>query len=89
MHYCFCQATSRRPGHSLSAFLPAPAKWGCWKKIVFDNLEALADGGDPDGGAALAGWVAERHGNREDFEPTALEPGRRAQSAAGCLSARR
>jgi P4 family phage/plasmid primase-like protien len=52
-------------------FLPGTQrpKWGgAGYKIVFDNLEALADGGDPDGGAALAGWVAERHGNREDFE---------------------
>ena len=56
-------------------FLPGTQrpKWsGAEYKIVFDNLEALADGGDPDGGAALAGWVAERHGNREDFEPAPL-----------------
>ncbi|HEX6758784.1 MAG TPA: AAA family ATPase [Propionibacteriaceae bacterium] len=56
-------------------FLPGTQrpKWsGAEYKIVFDSLEALADGGDPDGGAALAGWVAERHGNREDFEPAPL-----------------
>ena len=42
-------------------FLPGTQrpKWGgAGYKIIFDNLEALADGGDPDGAAALAGWAA-------------------------------
>ena len=53
-------------------FLPGtqrPKYGGAGYKIIFDNLEALADGGDPDGGAALAGWVAEHRGTRADFEP--------------------
>lgn len=54
-------------------FLPGtqrPKYNGAGYKIIFDNLEALADGGDPDGAAALAGWVAERRGSREEFEPS-------------------
>jgi hypothetical protein len=54
-------------------FLPGTQrpKYGCaGYKIIFDNLEALADGGDPDGAEALAGWVAEHRGSREEFEPS-------------------
>jgi D5 N terminal like len=37
-------------------------------RIVFDNLEALADGGNPDGAEAFADWVASRRGHGEQFE---------------------
>jgi hypothetical protein len=52
-------------------FLPGtqrPKYNGAGYRIVFDDLEALADGGDPDGAEAFAGWVAERRGERERFE---------------------
>ena len=55
-------------------FLPGtqrPKYNGAGYKIIFDNLDGLADGGDPDGAAALAGWVAEQRVSREDFEPSA------------------
>jgi hypothetical protein len=45
-----------------------PKYGGAGYQIVFDNLEALADGGDPDGAEAFAAWVAERHGEREQFQ---------------------
>lgn len=54
-------------------FLPGTQrpKWGgAGYKIIFDNLEALADGGDPDGAEALAGWLAEHRSTREEFEPS-------------------
>jgi AAA domain len=54
-------------------FLPGtqrPKYDGAGYKIIFDNLEALADGGDPDGAEALAGWVADHRGSREQFEPS-------------------
>jgi hypothetical protein len=68
-------------------FLPGtqrPKYNGAGYKIIFDNLEALADGGDPDGAAALAGWVAEHRGSREEFEPSPTWDGKpfdRRQSA--------
>jgi hypothetical protein len=54
-------------------FLPGtqrPKYNGAGYKIIFEDFEALADGGDPDGGAALAGWVAEHRVSREKFEPS-------------------
>ena len=32
--------------------------------LVFDNLEALADGGDPNGAEALVEWVAGESGTQ-------------------------
>jgi hypothetical protein len=52
-------------------FLPGtqrPKYNGAGYRVIFDNLEALADGGDPDGAEAFSGWVAERRGERERFE---------------------
>jgi putative DNA primase/helicase len=52
-------------------FLPGtqrPKYGGRGYKIIFEDLEALADGGDPDGAEAYADWVAQHHGEREDFE---------------------
>jgi hypothetical protein len=54
-------------------FLPGtkrPEYGGAGYKIIFDNLEALADGVDPDGAAALVGWVAEHRVIREEFQPS-------------------
>jgi hypothetical protein len=51
-------------------FLPGtqrPKYNGAGYRIIHDNLEALADGGDPDGAEAFADWVAERRGDREQF----------------------
>ena len=65
---------------------PAPPSGeGAGYKIIFDNLEALADGGDPDGGAALAGWVAEHRGSHEEFKPSQPWDGK-PRSAADRLS---
>jgi hypothetical protein len=53
-------------------FLPGtqrPKYSGGGYRIIFEDLEMLADGGDPDGAAALAGWVAEHRGGRTEFEP--------------------
>jgi hypothetical protein len=52
-------------------FLPGtqrPKYGGCGYAIIFDNLEALADGGDLDGAEAFADWVASRRGRAEQFE---------------------
>jgi hypothetical protein len=52
-------------------FLPGtqrPKYGGVGYRVIFDDLEALADGGDPDGAEAFANWVADRHGEREHFE---------------------
>jgi hypothetical protein len=45
-----------------------PKYGGAGYRIVSDNLEALADGGDPDGAETFADWVAERRGKREQFQ---------------------
>jgi hypothetical protein len=37
-------------------------------QVILENLEALADGGDPDGAEIFADWVAERRGEREHFQ---------------------
>ena len=40
-------------------------------EVVYQNLEALVDGGDPDGAEALVGWLAEHRVSRVDpFEPS-------------------
>jgi hypothetical protein len=60
-------------------FLPGtqrPRYGGAGYRVIADNLEALADGGDPDGGVALAGWVAEHRGTRADFAPAPLWNGK-------------
>jgi P4 family phage/plasmid primase-like protien len=52
-------------------FLPGtqrPKYGGAGYRVIFDNLEALADGGDPDGAEAFANWVADRRGEREQFQ---------------------
>jgi len=52
-------------------FLPGtqrPKYNGAGYQVIFDNLEALGDGGDPDGAETLAEWVAERRAQREPFE---------------------
>jgi hypothetical protein len=55
-------------------FLPGtrrPKYNGKGYTIVFDNLAALADGGDPDGAEIFAGWVADnRVSKTESFEPS-------------------
>jgi hypothetical protein len=54
-----------------NVFLPGttrPKYHGNGYAVLLDNLEALADGGDPDGAAAFAGWVAEhRTSSSADF----------------------
>jgi hypothetical protein len=75
-------------------FLPGtqrPKYAGAGYQIVFDNVEALADGGDPDGAEAFAGWVAERRANPEQFGTappwTGVEAGaREAQYLAAMLA---
>jgi hypothetical protein len=56
-----------------NVFLPGtvrPKYDGAGYTVTVDNLAALADGGDPDGAEALAGWVAvHRVHVAEDFEP--------------------
>jgi AAA domain len=47
-----------------------PKYGGAGYTIISEDVEALADGGDPDGAEALAGWVAELRGTREEFEPS-------------------
>lgn len=63
--------------HGAMVYLPGtcrPKYDGAEYEVVFDNLEALADGGDPDGAEALAHWVA-THRPTQDAEPfTASEP---------------
>jgi hypothetical protein len=52
-------------------FLPGtqrPKYGGTGYEIIFDNLDALADGGDPDGAEAFADWVASRRGRGEQFD---------------------
>ena len=49
-----------------------PKYGGRGYQIVFDSLEALADGGDPDSAETFADWVAEhRTGQREQFSESA------------------
>jgi putative DNA primase/helicase len=78
-------ATGDRPGligypgvdiqsHGTNVFLPGtkrPKYSGKGYTVVFDNLEALADGGDPVGAETFAGWVADnRISKQEKFEPS-------------------
>lgn len=59
--------------HGANVFLPGtrrPKYDGGGYHVAVDNLAALADGGDPDGAEALAGWVAEHRASRaEKFTP--------------------
>jgi P4 family phage/plasmid primase-like protien len=43
-----------------------PKYQGRGYETVFDNLEALADGGDPDGAETFADWVAERRAAKSE-----------------------
>jgi hypothetical protein len=71
-----CSALSGWPGIDILSFgklvfLPGtqrPKYDGVGYRVIFDDLEALADGGDPDGAEAFANWVADRRGEREHFE---------------------
>lgn len=48
--------------HGALVYLPGTARpkyGGRGYEVVMDNLDALGDGGDPDGADALAGWVGE------------------------------
>jgi putative DNA primase/helicase len=77
-------ATGERPGlvgfpgvevisYAANVFLPGtirPKYDGIGYTVLSDNLEALADGGDPDGAETFARWVAEhRTTTGETFEP--------------------
>jgi hypothetical protein len=56
-------------------FLPGtqrPKYDGAGYRIIFDDLDALADGGDRDGAEAFADWVADRRGDREQFATSPL-----------------
>lgn len=63
--------------HGTNVFLPGTHRHdkgysGRGYRIIFDNLAALADGGDPDGTDALADWVAAQtpvHDERPDAPP--------------------
>ena len=60
--------------HGANVFAPGTtrAKYGGDGYVVLDNnLDALADGGDPDGAESMVGWVAERRvtTKRETFTP--------------------
>jgi hypothetical protein len=71
-----CSALTGLPGVDILSFgklvfLPGtqrPKYGGCGYTIISDNLDALADGGDPDGAEAFADWVASRRGHGEQFE---------------------
>jgi hypothetical protein len=73
-----CSNLNEWPGidvlsHSRLVFLPGtqrPKYNGAGYRVIYDNLEALADGGDPDGAEAFADWVAERRGDQDPFETT-------------------
>jgi hypothetical protein len=57
--------------HGRLVFLPGtqrPKYNGAGYQVIFDNLEALADGGDPDGAETFLGWVTGQRGDQEQFE---------------------
>lgn len=60
--------------YGANVFLPGtvrPKYDGAGYVVIEDNLEALADGGDPHGAESFAGWVAEnRTSTGESFTPT-------------------
>jgi Bifunctional DNA primase/polymerase, N-terminal len=64
---------------------PRPKYNGAGYRIVAEDLDALADGGDPDGAEAFADWVAERRGEREQFATS--PPWQGARCAAGQIPA--
>jgi putative DNA primase/helicase len=66
--------------HGALVFLPGtqrPKYGGAGYEVISEDLEALADGGDPDGAAAFAGWVAEHRGEHATFEPAPPWNGKR------------
>ena len=71
-----CSNLKELPGvdilsHGRIVFLPGarrPRYDGAGYRIVYDNLEALADGGNPDGAGTFADWVAKQQGNADQFE---------------------
>jgi hypothetical protein len=71
-----CSALNGWPGIDILSygklvFLPGtqrPKYGGARYGVIFDDLEALADGGDPDGAEAFAGWVGERRGEHDQFQ---------------------
>jgi hypothetical protein len=74
-----CHQLTGYPGvdicsYGTNVFLPGtkrPKYNGKGYTVVFDNLEALAAGGDPDGAEIFAAWVADnRVSQRESFEPS-------------------
>ena len=57
-----------------NVFLPGTLRTkheGRGYRIVLDDLDALADGGDPDGAEQLAGWLAERMARKHSDAPLA------------------
>jgi hypothetical protein len=64
--------------HGAHVFLPGTARPkydGDGYLVRFDNLEALADGGDPDGAESLADWVAtHRQARRRELAPPTSPP---------------
>jgi P4 family phage/plasmid primase-like protien len=94
-----CSALNGWPGIDILSFgklvfLPGtqrPKYGGVGYQVIFDDLEALADGGDPDGAEAFSNWVAELRGDRERFETSPPWPGgepdaRQAQYLAKMLA---
>jgi hypothetical protein len=71
-----CSALNGWPGLDVLSFgklvflvgTQRPKYNGAGYRIISDDLEALADGGDPDGAEAFSNWVAERRGEREQFQ---------------------
>jgi len=61
--------------HGANVFLPGTMRTkydGAGYEVLEDNLEALTDGGDPDGAETFAGWVADNRCTKaETFEPSA------------------
>ncbi len=60
--------------YGANVFLPGterPKYGGRGYQIVFNNLAAVADGGDPDGAETFAAWVAEHRHTPKSEEPLA------------------
>jgi hypothetical protein len=57
-----------------NVFLPGTERrkyFGAGYTVISDDLDALGDGGDPDGAEALADWVAQHHQRQDNPGPTA------------------
>ena len=75
-----CSALDGWPGidvlsHGRLVFLPGtqrPKYNDAEYRIIYDNLEALADGDDPDGAETFANWVAERQETQTPSKPQHL-----------------